>query len=802
VVNARRARLAITDGHLSKAAQCLLSQGLAPPSEEVLQSMKDKHPQANPPALPFGPVSSPTPIEMGVLVRAMKSFPSSSAPGPSGLRPTHLREAALCQCFSARNRACLALLAFVRMLASGRAPPNITPLLCGASLLACQKKGGGLRPIAVGEVLRRLTSKCLAFTVNPAAAQLLAPVQVGVGVRGGCEAVVHALGRTLRDPSHDPDNRWVLLVDFANAFNSVSRECMFTQTRTEVPGISAWLEACYSNPPMLRFGRTTIQSCQGVQQGDPLGPLAFSLALRPLTEAIQRVAPNLLLHAWYLDDGTLCGSPAELHRAWEVIEQLGPSLGLSLNHKKSQLFVPEGANVSANPFPSDVPVLREGFTLLGAPYGPSHYCEEVVSTRVGKIKDLVARLPDLQDSHMATSLLRSCLAFPKIAFSLRSCAPGLIPNGLRAFDCTIRWALSEIVGSPISDWSWSKAGLSPSSGGVGLRSAALHAPTAYIGSVHQTAALVGSMVFPGTPEDTFVPEVVRDLAEVTGHPEWSTLDSITLNLSQRTLSAEVDTAQHERLLLSAPSLRHKALLLSTGLPYAGAWLSALPSPALGLHIHTTDFRVCLKYWLGLPLSSVDEVCPSCTRVADRYGDHHVGCDGDADRLFRHNALRDALFSAASSAALAPRKELPNLVAGSQSRPADIFLPVWTNGRGAALDVTVVCPLQKKLVARAAVNPGHALTYSRERKNQKHRAECQGAGIDFIPIVVEALGGWDTVSAVCIQRIARAQGARLGLPSHEAVPRLFQRLSVTLWRANATMWGRRMGVLPPEVDGVE
>ena len=142
------------------------------------------------------------------------------------------------------------------------------------------------------------------------------------------------------------------------------------------------------------------------------------------------------------------------------------------------------------------------------------------------------------------------------------------------------------------------------------------------------------------------------------------------------------------------------------------------------------------------------------------------------------------------------------MAGSQSRPADIFLPVWTNGRGAPLDVMVVCPLQKKLVARAVVNPGHTLTYVQERRNQKHGAECQGAGIDFIPIVVEALGGWDTVSADCIRRIARAQGARLGLPSHEAVPRLFQRLSVTLWRANAPMWGRRMGVLPPEIDGVE
>ena len=63
------------------------------------------------------------------------------------------------------------------------------------------------------------------------------------------------------------------------------------------------------------------------------------------------------------------------------------------------------------------------------------------------------------------------------------------------------------------------------------------------------------------------------------------------------------------------------------------------------------------------------------------------------------------------------------------------------------------------------------------------------------MVVEALGGWDTDSADSIRCIALAQGARLGLPSREAVPRLFQRLSVTLWRANAMMWERRMGVLP-------
>ena len=49
------------------------------------------------------------------------------------------------------------------------------------------------------------------------------------------------------------------------------------------------------------------------------------------------------------------------------------------------------------------------------------------------------------------------------------------------------------------------------------------------------------------------------------------------------------------------------------------------------------------------------------------------------------ATMDVLFSAAQSAA-------PNLVPGSSSRPADILLPNWGNGRSAALDVDVISPL--------------------------------------------------------------------------------------------------------------
>jgi len=54
------------------------------------------------------------------------------------------------------------------------------------ALLASKKKGGGRRPIAVGEVLRRLTFKCLSRFAQEEAFNFLTPLQLGVGVRAGC----------------------------------------------------------------------------------------------------------------------------------------------------------------------------------------------------------------------------------------------------------------------------------------------------------------------------------------------------------------------------------------------------------------------------------------------------------------------------------------------------------------------------------------------------------------------------------------------------------------------------------------
>ena len=207
----------------------------------------------------------------------------------------------------------------------------------------------------MGEILRRLTSKCLAISSRPLAKQILAPLQLGIGVKGGCESITHAVSDLIS--SSPGDQCWTLLLDFSNAFNSVNRESMFIQFRQSMPTLSCWMESCYSCQPMLVLGDHSINSCSGVQQGDPLGPLGFALTLHPIVERISSEGSDLLLNTWYLDDGTLVGSP----HALAIVESGGPSIGLHLNRSKSILYIPQNSVLSNSPSLADIPSPNTAF---------------------------------------------------------------------------------------------------------------------------------------------------------------------------------------------------------------------------------------------------------------------------------------------------------------------------------------------------------------------------------------------------------------------------------------------------------
>ena len=156
-----------------------------------------------------------------------------------------------------------------------------------------------------------------------------------------------------------------------------------------------------------------------------------------------------------------------------------------------------------------------------------------------------------------------------------------------------------------------------------------------------------------------------------------------------------------------------------------------------------------------------------------------------------------------AAGLGPVKEGRFLLPGNDRRPADIFVRNWAGGRDAALDVTVVNPLQDATVVGAAATAGHALTFAYERKMTAAAELCRQQGIAFLPLAAESLGGWHQVAEREVKKIASALARNTGQPDGEAAAHLWGRLGVLLQRGNAALLGNRVPAPPhPSIDGIE
>ena len=174
------------------------------------------HPDSSIPPLPVQLSTMPVPEDM--IVQAIKSFPNGSAGGTDGLMPQHLKDLISSGAGSGRVAILSALTSFVDLVLSGNTPTSVRRFFFSANLFALQKKGDGVQPISVGCTLRRLVAKVAGMMVMDEMAALLAPRQLGYGVRNEAEAAVHAARLYLRNL--DPTIAIVKL-DFQNVFNSI-----------------------------------------------------------------------------------------------------------------------------------------------------------------------------------------------------------------------------------------------------------------------------------------------------------------------------------------------------------------------------------------------------------------------------------------------------------------------------------------------------------------------------------------------------------------------------------------------------
>ena len=178
----------------------------------------------------------------GEVEAALKSFPVWSSAGPSGLRPCHLLEMAR---GDDGSRLLEALASFCSALANNSLSCDCMKLLTTARLVAVAKPNGGVRPIAVGETLRRLAAKCVHEATLSAVSSYLLPTQVGVKVPNAAELVAHKVKAWRQENRQD---EIIVQVDLRNAFNSIDRNVLLREVRERVPALYPYAHACYSTP--------------------------------------------------------------------------------------------------------------------------------------------------------------------------------------------------------------------------------------------------------------------------------------------------------------------------------------------------------------------------------------------------------------------------------------------------------------------------------------------------------------------------------------------------------------------------
>ena len=793
-VHKQKGCIALTrDGHYARALQRLLSEGVQSETPEITDILRRLHPEGSGVEMEVGSGGGEIGGLDGMITAEMVSevmagFDDMTACGALGFKVPFLK------CLFAVDYSGTLLSAFRRFIvycAKGKAHESVRTFLSGACLTALKKapkvQGDkpGTRPVAAGEILRRFAAKCLMKGVKPQCDATFLPLQFGVGAKCGAEQMYHRILLACLLNKDNPDYVTVK-VDMSNAFNNVERAEF--EKMIKVYGYECILEYVrytYGRKAHLWFGEQIILSQQGVQQGDPLGPLLFAFVLLPVIVHLQEF--GLTINVWFLDDGVLSGTHEAVAAALAFLgsDQVKAS-GLFLNKSKCEIIWLKPEFESAGFLP-DFPhrILDGNFVILGSPIGSEEYVFSHIDAIRMQLVPAWSALSRMEDLQVAVTLLRACCHYNKINHLMRTVPPNLAARAFEVFDEDLKRAFSNISALNPTHTAFQQCSMATKWGGLGLRSARRHSMAAYVSSVAYCASKEPGVVAADHPDFTRCHAVLVEELGVARVEEC-----LASPKPQKELCASLDEKTAGFLQRTAPDEMQLGRLMALRQPGASAWLDVRPS---GDNILTSpEFLVCLRLRLGMDVyaeTDRDRVCPVCaTTVLDRKGQHALNCLSGGTHMARHHACRDVLFTAAQRASLHPWRE-PNLSGSKGERPADFT--TLEGGTTYANDVFVINPLRDGLLEHHLVRPGSATSvYADREKNPTYVPICVREGMVFRAIGADVYGVWDENAKNLIAKISKGDAAKHDCRPEEVQSRLTSRLSVIVMRHNARAVIRR------------
>ena len=120
-----------------------------------------------------------------------------------------------------------------KRLCSEAIPSDYISTLMACRLVPLKKLDNSVRPVGIGETLRRIISKAVVSLLKPDILSASGCLQTCAGLEGGIEAAVHSMRKIFEED----DCEAVILIDAENAFNRLNRKAALRNIKQIFPSL-------------------------------------------------------------------------------------------------------------------------------------------------------------------------------------------------------------------------------------------------------------------------------------------------------------------------------------------------------------------------------------------------------------------------------------------------------------------------------------------------------------------------------------------------------------------------------------
>ena len=349
-------------GKISKALKFInndkdATSGIHSIDDEVITNLEQKHPEpgtVNESALlDKSTIDPPEPvifesIDAEEIQKSAKNINGSG--GPTNI-DAEIWQHLLCSKFHDKQSKRLAqsIADLTKILCTEKVDHSPLQEFLAGRLIPLKKTPNGIRPIGVGEALRRIVAKTVTRVLRNDIQFAVGTLQTCSGIEAGIEAAVHAM----REIYEEEDTEAMLLVDAKNAFNSLNREVALNNIAVICPTFHRFLNNSYQCPSKLFIVGSQetskdlkyIYSKEGATQGDPAAMAMYALGTRPLMDLLENKAQleiNNTTQVFYADDASAAGKLDALKQWWDELQEIGPLFGYFPKPSKTWIVVKPG----------------------------------------------------------------------------------------------------------------------------------------------------------------------------------------------------------------------------------------------------------------------------------------------------------------------------------------------------------------------------------------------------------------------------------------------------------------------------